>query len=418
MTTVITPDGGSTPADSIEATGRFALGRSRARLSDLAAVAFTALSARKMRTALSALGITIGIASMVAVLGLSESSRADLETQISQLGTNLLTVQAGSGFGAGDATLPDDTATAIARIGPIEDVSGIVTLSDTVLRNTEVNAEATGGITAVASDLNLLDTLNSSVADGVWLNQATSNYPVVVLGAVAAQRLGVTSVVDGQQILIGDQRFTVVGILKPFPLAADLDRSAIVGMGAAETYLGADLAPSTVYVTTVPEYVEQVRGVLGATADPENPEEVNVTRPSDALEAQVAADSAFTALFLGLGAVALLVGGVGIANVMVMSVVERRSEIGLRRALGATRNHIRQQFLIESLLLAALGGVAGVLVGSLATFAYATVQGWQTVLPGIAIVGGLVGALVIGGVAGLYPAMRAAALAPTDALRS
>jgi len=157
---------------------------------------------------------------------------------------------------------------------------------------------------------------------------------------------------------------------------------------------------------------------LGATADPENPEEVNVTRPSDALEAQVAADSAFTALFLGLGAVALLVGGVGIANVMVMSVVERRSEIGLRRALGATRNHIRQQFLIESLLLAALGGVAGVLVGSLATFAYATVQGWQTVLPGIAIVGGLVGALVIGGVAGLYPAMRAAALAPTDALRS
>ena len=418
MTTVITPDGGSTPADSIEATGRFALGRSRARLSDLAAVAFTALSARKMRTALSALGITIGIASMVAVLGLSESSRADLETQISQLGTNLLTVQAGSGFGAGDATLPDDTATAIARIGPIENVSGIVTLSDTVLRNTEVNAEATGGITAVASDLNLLDTLNSSVADGVWLNQATSNYPVVVLGAVAAQRLGVTSVVDGQQILIGDQRFTVVGILKPFPLAADLDRSAIVGMGAAETYLGADLAPSTVYVTTVPEYVEQVRGVLVATADPENPEEVNVTRPSDALEAQVAADSAFTALFLGLGAVALLVGGVGIANVMVMSVVERRSEIGLRRALGATRNHIRQQFLIESLLLAALGGVAGVLVGSLATFAYATVQGWQTVLPGIAIVGGLVGALVIGGVAGLYPAMRAAALAPTDALRS
>lgn len=394
------------------------IGHSRVRFADLAAVAFTALTARKMRTFLSALGITIGIASMVAVLGLSESSRADLQAQIAKLGTNLLTVQAGSGFGAGNATLPTDTAAAIARIGPIESVTGIVTMSDAVLRNSEVNAQATGGIQAVAADLNLLQTLNSSVAQGEWLNAATANYPTVVLGAVAAQRLGVTSLGDGQQILIGSQRFTIVGILNPFPLAADLDRSAIIGMGAAETYLGATLAPSTVYVTTVPAFVQDVRSVLGATANPQNPENVNVTRPSDALEAQVAADSAFTALFLGLGAVALLVGGVGIANVMVMGVVERRSEIGLRRALGATRGHIRRQFLVESLMLAALGGIAGVLLGSLATIVYSASQGWHAVLPAIAIVGGLVGALVIGAVAGLYPAMRAASLAPTEALRS
>jgi putative ABC transport system permease protein len=394
------------------------LGRSRVRLVDLATVAASAMGARRMRTLLSALGITIGIASMVAVLGLSESSRADLQAQIEKLGTNLLTVQAGSGFGAGDATLPDDATAAIARIGPIENVAGIVALSDAVLRNSEVNSDATGGVQAVAADLSLLDTLNSSVADGAWLNEATSAYPAVVLGATAAERLGVTTTADGQQILIGDKRFTVVGILSPFPLAADLDRSAIVGMQSAVDYLGADLAPSTVYVTTVPTFVEDVRAVLAATADPENPEEVEITRPSDALEAQDAANNAFTALFLGLGAVALLVGGVGIANVMIMGVVERRAEIGLRRALGASRGHIRDQFLIESLMLAALGGVAGVVVGSIATFAYATTQGWSTVIPPIAIIGGLVGALVIGAIAGLYPAMRAAALAPTEALRS
>ncbi len=394
------------------------LGRSSVRLADLAAVAASAMGARRMRTLLSALGITIGIASMVAVLGLSESSRADLQAQIEKLGTNLLTVQAGSGFGAGDATLPDDVTSAIARIGPIENVAGIVALSDPVLRNSEVNSDATGGVQAVAADLSLLDTLNSSVADGVWLNEATSAYPAVVLGATAAERLGVTTTADGQQILIGDQRFTVVGILAPFPLAADLDRSAIVGLQSAVDYLGADLAPSTVYVTTVPTFVEDVRAVLAATAEPENPEEVEITRPSDALEAQDAANNAFTALFLGLGAVALLVGGVGIANVMIMGVVERRAEIGLRRALGASRGHIRDQFLIESLMLAALGGVAGVVVGSIATFAYATTQGWNTVIPPIAVIGGFVGALVIGAIAGLYPATRAAALAPTEALRS
>lgn len=394
------------------------LGVSRVRTADLVGSALSSLRQRKVRTGLSALGVTIGIAAMMAVLGLSESSRADLEAEIAALGTNLLTVQAGSGFGMGDATLPDDASAAIARIGPIESVSSVVTLSDTVLRNSEVNPEATGGLQVAAVDLTLLETLNSSVADGEWLNAATSEFPVVVLGSVAAERLGIDDAGDGQQVLIGDVWFTVVGILNPFPLAADLDRSALIGLGAAGTYLGSNLAPSTVYVKTDPAFIEDVRTVLGATADPENPEEVEVSRPSDALEAQLAADSAFTTLFLGLGAVALLVGGVGIANVMVIGVMERRGEIGLRRALGATRRHVGGQFLLEALALSVLGGVAGVLLGSTVTAAYAFSQGWRVVLPAIAIVGGLVCALVIGAVAGLYPAMRAASLPPTEALRS
>ena len=396
----------------------YAIGTSKVRFAELLRAGLGSLGQRPVRTALSALGVTIGIAAMVSVLGLSESSRADLEAQIADLGTNLLTVQAGSGFGAGDATLPEDSARSIARIGPIESVSGVVTLNQAVLRNSEVNPEATGGLQAAAVDLSLLQTLNSSVARGEWLNAATADFPVVVLGAVAAERLGVTDVGEGQQILIGDQWFTVVGILKPFPLAADLDRSALIGMGAASTYLGAALNPSTIYVQTDPRYVEDVRAVLSATANPEHPEEANVSRPSDALQAQLAADSAFTSLFLGLGAVALLVGGVGIANVMVIGVMERRGEIGLRRALGATRRHIRAQFLLEALALAGIGGLAGVGLGSAVTAIYALGQGWRVVLPAVAIVGGIVSALAIGAVAGLYPAVRASQLSPTEALRS
>ena len=142
-----------------------------------------------------------------------------------------------------------------------------------------------------------------------------------------------------------------------------------------------------------------------------------MSRPSDALEARAAAKTAFTSLFLGLGAVALLVGGVGIANVMVISVLERRSEVGLRRALGATRRHVGAQFACESLLLAAAGGVAGVALGALVTAGYAATRGWTPVVPPAALAGGVAAALAIGAVAGVYPALRAARLSPTDALR-
>ena len=123
-------------------------------------------------------------------------------------------------------------------------------------------------------------------------------------------------------------------------------------------------------------------------------------------------------VFLGLGAVALLVGGVGIANVMVISVLERRSEIGLRRALGATKGHVGVQFLAEALLLAVAGGLAGVVLGATVTAVYALGRGWSVVVPAPAMAGGLLAALAIGAVAGLYPALRAARLAPTEALRT
>ena len=391
---------------------------SRLRAADVVAIGGAGLRARKTRTALSALGITIGIAAMVGVLAISESSRADLRDQIAALGTNLLTVTPTGGFGGGDGTLPPESASMVSRVGPVQQVADVVELDVPVLRNDLVNENETGGITAMAADLDLLSTLNGQVAIGDWLTDATAAAPTVVLGSVTAERLGVEQVDQGMSILIGGEWFTVIGVLEPFPLAADLDRSALIGKPIAESRFDSGLEPSVIYLRTSPEHIDQVRAVLGRTVDPQNPDEVSISRPSELLQAQEAAESAFTNLFLGLGAVSLLVGGVGIANVMVIGVIERRNEIGLRRALGATRSHIRRQFVTEALLLSALGGVTGVGLGAAITAGYAATRGWEVVIPAVAVSGGLLAAVLIGAIAGLYPAVRAARMAPTDALRA
>lgn len=391
---------------------------SRLHSSDALRTASVGLQTRKLRAALSALGIMIGIAAMVGVLGLSESSKSDLLAQLDRLGTNLLTVQAGTGIGIGSGELPDEAAGMIARIGPVETTSSISSVDANVYKTDFIPEGETGGITVQAVDVNLLDTLAGSVADGKFLDAAASEYPTAVLGSVAAERLGIYEVTGIQQVWLGDQWFTVIGVLNQFELNPDLDRAAVIGFGAASKYLDHDNVATSLLVRADPDHIDDVMGVLSATANPQNPEEVEVARPSDALEAKEAADDAFTALFLGLGAVALLVGGVGIANVMVISVLERRSEIGLRRALGATKRHVAVQFLGEALLLSAAGGVGGVALGWLVTGVYANLKGWNTLIPPLAIGGGIAAALVIGAIAGLYPAIRAARLSPTEALRS
>ena len=394
------PPSRMTPADTLRAAG-------------------IGLRTRRLRSVLSALGIMIGIGAMVAVLGLSESSKSDLLSQLDRLGTNMLQVQAGSGIGLGPGTLPEESVVMAARIGPVDTVASVADVgSARIYKNDLVPEGQTGGLSVAAADPNLLSTLQGSMAHGIFLDEASPDYPVTVLGDVAAERLGISSLRTPTNVWIGGEWFTVVGIMAPLELSPDLDRSALVSLSAAETYLEDDLVPSTIYVRTDPASVDDVRNVMAATVNPENPDQVEVTRPSDALEAREAAESALTNLFLGLGAVALLVGGVGIANVMVISVLERRGEIGLRRALGATKRHISVQFLGESLLLAGIGGLGGVLLGSAVTAAYAWFQGWGVLIPMIAVVGGIVAALVIGAVAGLYPARRAARVSPTEALRT
>jgi putative ABC transport system permease protein len=317
-----------------------------------------------------------------------------------------------------ESTLPDVAAGMISRIGPVDGVSGVEAVDATVRRTDLIDAAETGGISVLAADTSLIETLGGSVADGRTLDAATERYPTVVLGAVAARRLGIETVADDPIVYLGGEWFSVIGILDPMPLSPEIERAALIGLPIAKDLFGATGSPTTIYVRAADAAIDDVRAVLPATANPANPEEVEVSRPSDAIAARAAAASTFTALFLGLGAVALLVGGLGIANVMLMAALERRSEIGLRRALGATRGHIVGQFLTEAVLLAGTGGLLGVALGSAVSIGYANSQGWLVSLPLIGLVGGVGMAVLIGAVAGIYPAVRAARTPPTDALRT
>ncbi|TGB05696.1 ABC transporter permease [Streptomyces sp. MZ04] len=366
---------------------------------------------------MSALGIAIGISAMIAVVGISSSSRADLDRQLAALGTNMLTVAPGSTMTGGDAKLPTESVAMISRIGPVEKVAATGKVSSAkVYRNDKIPSGESGGISVLAADLKLPSTVGTTMAHGIWFNKATEKYPAVVLGSSAAKRLGIAAAGVDVQVYLGSKWFTVVGILDPVPLAPELDGAVLVGWSAAQTYLGFDTHPTTVYTRTEDSAVEAVRSVLPGTTNPQAPSEVKVSRPSDALAAREATDQALTGLLLGLGGVSLLVGGVGVANTMVITVLERRGEIGLRRSLGATRGQIRLQFLAESLLLSALGGIGGVVVGIAVTTGYAAAQGYAAIVPPWATAGGVTSTLLIGGMAGLYPAIRASRLAPTEAL--
>jgi putative ABC transport system permease protein len=390
----------------------------RLQFGDQARIASVGLRTRRLRAALSALGISIGVAAIVAVLGLSASSQAGLLAEIDRLGTNMLTVTNGKTLTGDAAELPVTAPGMIGRIGPVQQVQSIGATKASAYRNPFIPNVNTNALTVDAASLKLPDVVRTTVTQGRFLNKATAQEPVVVLGSAAASRLGITRVYTGQRIWVGGQWFYVGGILAPAVLAPELDAAVLVGFPAAQRYLGFDGHPSTIYVRSRTDQVDNVYSVLAATANPHNPNEADVSQPSAALQARAAAQSALSGLFLGLGAVALLVGGVGVANIMIISVLERRSEIGLRRALGATKGHIRVQFLSEAILLASLGGAAGVVSGVLATTAYANVKGWAIVLPVEALAGGFGASVAIGAIAGLLPALRAARLPPTEALRT
>jgi putative ABC transport system permease protein len=384
---------------------------------DLLGVGLIGIRTRKMRALLSALGISIGIATMVVVTGIPASSQADLLRTLSALGTN--TLQAAPIDRDPPVTLPPDALAMVARIGPVLTASAVANTHSVIRRNDRTDAQDGLGLTVLASKSNLLTTLNGTVRSGRFLDTTSERLPMVVLGSVAATRLGFSDLPAGTtkpQVMIGDQWFTVIGILHSVALNPDIDRAVLIGWNAARTLLHFDGHPTVIYLQAQEDYIEAVRAVLPATVDPQHPSDVQVTAPSDALAAKRATQTSFSALFLGLAAVALLVGGIGVANTMVISVLERRAEIGLRRALGAHRGQIRAQFLTEAVVLSALGGIGGTLLGITATTGYAWSQNWPVVIPAAATLAGLGGAALIGAVAGAYPAMRAARLTPTEAL--
>jgi putative ABC transport system permease protein len=390
---------------------------SRLRAADAWPLAVLGLASRPARAVLSAVGVALGIATMVAVLGISSSSRAQLVAQIDTLGTNLLTVAPGQAPGGQTATLPPQAPAMVARIGPVLGASAIGDVNASVYRNNRISPANTNAVTVYSAGTGLLRTLQGRLARGTFLDAATARYPAVVLGADAADALGVDRADGTVQVWLGQRWFSVIGIMRPLPLAPELNRTALIGYPAAERLLHATAAPVVIYVRTDPASMAAVTAVLPATANPAAPQDVTVADPVAALTARADASAAFGGLFLALGAVALLVGGIGIANVMVIAVLERRGEIGLRRALGARRLHIGVQFAAEATVLAGCGGLAGAVLGGFATTVYASARHWDTVVPVPVLLAATGVALLTGAVAGLYPALRAARLVPAEALR-
>jgi putative ABC transport system permease protein len=394
------------------------LHRSRIRAADTLAVAVNGLRVRRTRSALTALGIAISISALVAVLGIAESSKADLLAELGAQG-NLLTMAAGQTFDGSPTPLPDTAETMIGRIPPVLMVTAVGNVPGaTVRRSAAISPLSTGGISVLAAKLSLQPTLATTMLHGHFLDPVSDRYPETVLGFSAAQNLGIDALTPSTQVYLGGAYFTVIGIMAPTAVAPEIDNAALVSFPVANTLLNLGGHPTRIYLRADPDQVAAVAAVLPFTASPSQPEAVEVRRPSDILLARVAANTAFVGLFLALGAVGLLVGGVGIANIMVISVLERRGEIGLRRALGARARHVAAQFILESSLLAAAGGVLGVAFGVLATTVAAHISGARVTIPASIPLAGFGASLAVGALAGLYPALHAARLAPTDALRS
>jgi putative ABC transport system permease protein len=390
----------------------------RLGLGDVLRLGLVGITARRFRAALSALGIAIGIATMIVVTGIPATSQRALLDELTALGTNMLRVEPAPGDPP--VVLSSDAVARVTRIGPVTGAAAVANTHTVVRRSDRVPLGDGSGLSVLASTTNLLSQLNSAVLSGRFLDASTSRFPTVVLGYVAAGRLGVDHLVPNQapQVYIGQTWFTVIGILRPMPLAADIERSVLVGWDAARSWLEFDGHPTVVYAKAREDAIEDVRAVLAPTLYPRLPGLVQVSRPSDALAAKRATENNFSALLLGLAGVALLVGGIGVANTMFISVLERRREIGLRRALGATRSHIRAQFLTEAVALSTLGGMAGTAIGVAVTTAYALYQDWQVVIPPLSVLAGVTGAIIVGAVAGLHPSIRASRLTPTEALAS
>lgn len=391
--------------------------RSRVRLWDMLSLGVLGLRARPTRTVLTAVGIALGIAAVVAIVGISASSEADAQAQVDEFGTNFLIVSPGLGI-TEEAELSDTATEMIERIGPVTSSASVTIVSGARPRRNEFIPEAeTRGVRVYSADVDMLEPLEAELVAGRWIDETTAQLPAVVLGATAAERFAIASLEGTPLIDLSGRAFAVVGILEPVPLDPDLDTAVFIGQPIAASEFESDESPEKIYVRTVPDQLDAVRDVIPATASPDAPSEVAVTRPSDALQFEQLITESFRNLLIGVGGVALLVAGVGIANVMVISVLERRGEIGVRRALGATKRHIRMQFVLESMLLALLGGVLGIVVGATIVGGYAAFQDWELDIPAEWILAGVGASLLVGAAAGLYPAARAARMDPADAVR-
>jgi len=390
------------------------------RFRDLLSIAVGGIRARKVRTLLIMLGPVVGVAAMVGAVGLTESAKGDLKARLAELGTNLITAEAGASFGQQNPTLPKSAVSRVKAIESVERASAVAEVKGVVTLPSAAGASyyQTFPVPVLASDDKLPEVLEVPIRSGRWLakSDGANKTRAVVLGGGLADEYGVLPG-EIRTVQLNGIDYGVVGVLDRVPLEPSLDNAAFVTQWAAKHDFATDGAPTKMYVRARPGSTEATSKAIPTAVSLGGSGSVTTKIPSDALEASARADKTLqqTALFAGL--LALAVGGLGIANVMSISVIQRSSEIGIRRALGSTRALIALQFLLEALFVGLLGGLVGAVVGVGIVYLVSAIAGWVVVIDYAKMPIWIGLAVGVAAVAGLYPSVKAARLEPLETLR-
>ncbi|MDP6281625.1 MAG: ABC transporter permease [Acidimicrobiales bacterium] len=392
------------------------------RLWELAGVALGGLRARKVRTALIMLGPILGVAAIVSAIGINESSKGHLKAVLSDLGTDLIVANAqGSlgGFGS-DPRIPEDAAARVTRLPDVESVTGTLQMADIVTLPFEEAEDFYRAfpVPVIATGLNLPETLEVLLASGRFLNDfdVSTAARVVVIGRDLADEYGYLRG-EARTIQLNGIDYGVVGVLDYVLLEPSMDSAVFLTFANAEEDLGLDSRdPSRLYIRA-PTNTKLVAQEVPTVISLGGPDGANTSVPTDLLDAQSQVDENLNNLTKMMGGLALIVGGVGIANVMSISVIQRSTEIGIRRALGHSRGTIAVQFLLEALVVGVLGGILGAAAGAGVVWLTAELRGYVMVLSVVGLVGWAMVSVAVAVVAGLYPSTKAARLEPLETLR-
>ena len=390
------------------------------RFRDLVGVAWTGLTARKVRTLLIMLGPIVGVAAMVGAVGLTESAKGDLKAKLGKLGTNLIIAQAGGTFGSQNPTFPADAVQRAKALSTVTSAAATTNLSSVIAVPTEGSSDfyQSFPVPVRAADTDLPSVLAVPMVDGRWLNSSDSKLHTVsaVLGAGIAKQYAYLRG-ESRTIRLNDTNFGVVGVLAPVALDPDLDNAVFITQWAAKHYFATDGKPNQLYIRSTNGTTQATADAIPTAINLGGPEQVSTKVPSDVLQAASQADKTLqqTALFAGL--LALAVGGLGIANVMSISVIQRSSEIGIRRVVGHSRSKIGSQFLLESLFVGVLGGILGAALGIGIVYLVSAFANWVVVINYHKIPIWMTLALIVSVGAGLYPSIKAARLEPLETLR-
>jgi putative ABC transport system permease protein len=395
---------------------------------DLFRLALSRLGTGKVRTALTMLGIIIGVASVVALVSVAQGATKGISDRLQSLGTNLVTVSPGAtrtgatrGASGSATTLTLDDANALAGLDGVQAIAPQLTTSKLVIAGTQNETARVIGTTP-----GYLEVFAYQMWTGIFLNQASvdHNLRVAVIGSTTADNLGLTETAVGSTIYVGGLPFELVGITQPKGGAANADDQVMIPLSTAhELFVGSNSVSSIGISATSQDAIDAVSAEITSTLDQRHgisstgTADFTITTQAQLLGTVNSVSDVLTLLLAGIASISLFVGGIGIMNIMLVSVRERTREIGIRKAIGARGRDIMAQFLVEALVLSLAGGVIGIGAGVVASFAIGTYAGWGFLFNPLTVVISVVFSLMVGVVFGVWPASQAARLDPVVALR-